>query len=536
MIALFLSWTALFAQAAQTPDRNVAPPGAVKPVLDCGYRSAQEWLDAFRAGVARGDVPDPSTRDLPRVVPRSTSAVSAAAPCLSNAHVFPFEDTNQILLTNYSACQLINLMANATNAVLTTHGDNFDFIGFWLNFAPSYQIGAAFYLGLENDVSGIGSSFYNFRPLLGVAGSQVEGWVMMWDVNTSYWAPGTGVDADFTRLALAQEFEHRYAMFLPNLPGGRRLQGDDLSCGRQAHWNTRVDGQGSGMEIGEWTGANPANLLGTLQFNVDTGGVFSFADLYLMGYVTPAEMDAGNSELRYMDSSTCAASYPGNISTFGSADIIASAGARVPDSANEDKHYRTAWIMIHLPGDAPDAGELSKAVAIMEQHSIDWEQGTLGRGTMDNSLFDDCNCITTYCQAKTNSCGQLPQIASSGQSSATQTSGYDVTASDAKAGRAGFLLYGMNGRARLAFAGGTLCMNPPLRRGIAVFAIGGTPGPACDAIFSIDWNAFAAGSLGGNPAPFLRSLGQRVQVQWWGRDTPAHGSFLSNALDYTVCP
>jgi hypothetical protein len=535
MIALILSCTALFAQAAQTPDRGTPSVGTVRTPFDCGYRSAQEWLDAFRVGVARGDVPDPSTRDLPRVAPRSTSAVSAAPPCLSNAHVFPFEDTNGVLLTNYSVCQLINLMANATNAVLTTHGDNFDFVGFWLNFAPSFQIGAAFYLGLENDVSGIGSSFFNFRPQVGVAGSQVEGWVMMWNVNGSTWAPGTGQSADFTRLVLAQEFEHRYGMYLPTLPGGRQLQGDDLFCGRQAHWNTSVDGQGSGMEIGEWTGANPSNLLGTLQFNVDTGGVFSYADLYLMGYVTPAEMDSGSSELRYMDSS-CAPSYPGSISTFGSSDIIASAGPRVPNSANEDKHYRTAWIMLHQPGDAPDAGELSKAVAIMEQHSIDWEQGTLGRGTMDNSLFDDCNCITSYCQAKANSCGQLPQISSTGMSSATQTSGYDVTASDAKAGRAGLLLYGMNGRATLSFAGGTLCVNPPVRRGAAVFAIGGTQGTACDASFSIDWNAYAAGFLGGNPASFLRSLGQRVQLQWWGRDTPVHGSFLSNALDYTVCP
>ena len=535
MISLLLA-CALLVSPAVVPgqDDTQTAPGA-RPPFDCGFRSPQEWLNAFVAGVARGDAPDPSTRDLPPVAPRSTSAVSGAPPCLSNAHVFPFEDTNQVLLTNYSVCQLINLMSNATNAVLTTHGDNFDFVGFWLNFAPFYQIGGAFYLGLENDVSGIGSSIYNLRPQLGVAGSQVEGWVMMWDVNASYWAPGTGTNAEFTRLALAQEFEHRYGMYLPDLPGGRQLQGDNLFCGRQAHWNTSVDGQGSGMEIGEWTGANPANLLGAFQFNVDTGGVFSYADLYLMGYVTPAEMDSGSSELRYMDSS-CPPSYPGNISTFGSSDIIASAGPRIPDSANEDKHYRTAWIMLHLPGDAPDAGELSKAIAIMEQQSIDWEQGTLGRGTMDNSLFDDCNCITTYCQAKSNSCGQFPQIASSGQSSATQTSGYTVTASDAKAGRAGLLLYGMNGRATLAFAGGTLCMNPPIRRGAAVFAIGGTPGPACDAIFSIDWNAFAASSLGGNPAPFLHSLGQRVQLQWWGRDTPVHGSFLSNALDYAVCP
>ena len=532
MISLALALTAFAAPQSQGTERPHAHP----PAFDCGFRHAEEWLAEFQDGVARGDVPAPSLRDLPQVAPRQSRPEGAPAPCLSNAHVFPFEDTNQVLLTNYSICSLINLLTDATNAALGAHGDNFDFVGFWTNYTPFVQIGSAFYLGLENDVSGIGLQAFNNRPLLGVAGNEVEGWVMMWNVNDSTWAPGTGSNADFTRLALAQEFEHRFAMYLPPLLNGRPLQGDNIFCGRVAHWNWRVDGQGSGMEIGEWIGTNPANLVGTLQFNADTGGVFSYSDLYLMGYVTPAEMDAGNSELRYMDSSACVLPYNGPISTFDSSDIIASAGPRVPDSNGEQKHYRTAWIMLHLPGDPPDSAELSKAVAIMEQHSIDWEQGTLGRGTMDNSLFDDCNCITTYCVPKLNSCGQLPQISSTGQSSATQTSGYTVSADGAKAGRAGLVLYSMNGRATLSVSGGTLCMWPPLRRGLAVFSAGGTPGPACDASFTIDWNAFASGAMGGNPAPFLQTLGQRVQLQWWGRDTAAHGSYLSNALDYTVCP
>ncbi len=48
--------------------------------------------------------------------------------------------------------------------------------------------------------------------------------------------------------------------------------------------------------------------------------------------------------------------------------------------------------MIHQPGDSPDGIELAKAIAIHEQQTIDWNFATLGRGTMDHSLFDDCNC------------------------------------------------------------------------------------------------------------------------------------------------
>jgi len=148
------------------------------------------------------------------------------------------------------------------------------------------------------------------------------------------------------------------------------------------------------MEISEWIGSSPAELVGNfVTFNTDIpGGVFSYTDLYLMGYVSPAEMDAGNSELRFMDNSFCSQFYSGTISTFSSADIIASAGARVPDSTAAQKHFRTAWVMIHRPGDPPSAAELNKAVGILNQHTADWNLSTLGRGTMDNSRFDDCNC------------------------------------------------------------------------------------------------------------------------------------------------
>ena len=112
-----------------------------------------------------------------------------------------------------------------------------------------------------------------------------------------------------------------------------------------------------------------------------------------MGYVAPVEMDAGNSELRYMDDWDCVeGDYYGPISTFSSADIIAAAGARVPDSTAEDKHYR-----IGVDHDSParrsaERGPASQSRRIHEQLQIDWNLSTLGRGTMDNSLFDDCNC------------------------------------------------------------------------------------------------------------------------------------------------
>ena len=290
-----------FFLAGSTLPVIAADPELDRPHLDdCGFQSQDKVRAALSAAIAAGQIEDPAKKVLPVVRPRTVRGGVAAvqgAPIVTPDDLYFFEDTGGLLLTNFSDGQLFNMMADATNAVLVDHGDNFDFIGFFLNFVPDHQIGGAFYLGLENDVTGIGRPPFNQRAALGVAGANVEGWVMMW--NQASWSPGS---ATITQLVLGQEFEHRFAMFLSPMSGGRALQGDNGSCGRGAHWNFRVDGQGSGMEIADWIGSAPATRSGgTLSFNTDIGGVFSYVDLYLMGYVSASELDTVAIERRYLD-------------------------------------------------------------------------------------------------------------------------------------------------------------------------------------------------------------------------------------------
>jgi len=369
---------------------------------EIGYWAPSSYREAIRRDVAAGRIQDPRLK-LTQPVRRGTRAAAATTGCIDASHLFLFEDTAQLLLTNFSDGQLLGLMADAANALIAQEGDQYDFIGYWIDFTADHELGAAFYMPIFNDVTGIGdpstvgTPVFDDRANLGLTTNRVQGYVMMWDVNHGYWQTGTAPGAAFTRLALAQEFEHRWAMFLPALLDGRMLQGNNGNCGRGFHWNFKVDGQGSGMEIAEWVGTNPAVLNGTLSFNTDIpGGVFSYTDLYLMGMVSAAEMDAGNSELRYLENSDCSSNYSGTISTFSSADIVAANGARVPDSASSPKLFRTGWIMIHLPGQPPTQGELDKAVAILDQHMVDWNESTLGRSVMDNTLFDDCPELLVY--------------------------------------------------------------------------------------------------------------------------------------------
>ena len=78
----------------------------------------------------------------------------------------------------------------------------------------------------------------------------------------------------------------------------------------------------------------------------------------------------------------------------------------------------------------------------------------------------------------------------------------------------------------------------------------GTPGGAnCDGAFAIDMNTFAVSAWvvpncdgspsatpPNNPAPFLTVPGTTVFSTFWGRDSVATGSFLSDGLGWTVGP
>ncbi len=142
----------------------------------------------------------------------------------------------------------------------------------------------------------------------------------------------------------------------------------------------------------------------------------------------------------------------------------------------------------------------------------------------------------TYCVGKTNSLGCTPAITSQGMPSASASNGFSVSCAQVRNNKPGVLLYGLQGRGSNAFQGGTLCLQPPIRRTLGTNS-GGTGAPAndCSGLLSIDMNAFAAGALGGSPAPELSQPGRSVYCQWWSRDPQdQYGSSLSNALEYVV--
>jgi hypothetical protein len=140
---------------------------------------------------------------------------------------------------------------------------------------------------------------------------------------------------------------------------------------------------------------------------------------------------------------------------------------------------------------------------------------------------------STFCPAKAGLACGLPAIGAAGTPSASSTSGFVISAGPARQNKTGLLIYGNTGSNNAVFQGGTLCVRPPVRRTTAVNSGGAS---LCDGTFAIDMNAYAAGNLGGNPQAFLLLAGSKITAQFWGRDTLATGSFLSDGLIYIICP
>ncbi|MCC7171711.1 MAG: hypothetical protein IT459_14795, partial [Planctomycetes bacterium] len=133
-----------------------------------------------------------------------------------------------------------------------------------------------------------------------------------------------------------------------------------------------------------------------------------------------------------------------------------------------------------------------------------------------------------YCTAKQNSQGCTPGIGSFGFAvySGTSPQLFLISAAFVLNNKSGLLFYGSQ-PASVPFQGGTLCVQPPIKR-TPIQNSGGNPPPNdCSGGFSIDFNSYIASGADSALVP-----GRVVYAQWWYRDpgfVAPNNTGLSNA-------
>jgi hypothetical protein len=155
-----------------------------------------------------------------------------------------------------------------------------------------------------------------------------------------------------------------------------------------------------------------------------------------------------------------------------------------------------------------------------------------------NGAFDifvqDRTCtgsIYSYCTAKTNSLGCVPQVGSIGLPSQSGPNNFYVTASNVLNNKSGMMLWA-GAKASTPFHGGTLCLAPAIVR-TPVQNSGGNAGVSdCSGSYSFYFSQAYMSSH------FLGS-GSVVYCQFWSRDPgfPAPNSIgLTDGLSFAICP
>ena len=97
----------------------------------------------------------------------------------------------------------------------------------------------------------------------------------------------------------------------------------------------------------------------------------------------------------------------------------------------------------------------------------------------------------------------------------------------------GLLFYGA-APASLAFQGGTLCVQPPIKR-TPILNSGGNPPPNdCSGSFAMDFNQYIASGIDATLVP-----GRVVYSQWWYRDpgySAPNNTGLTDAVTFVISP
>ena len=271
-----------------------------------------------------------------------------------------------------------------------THGDDFDQIVMFTNFASDLGGGFAFHLGVSNAVQGINRETIDNTANWGST-RRLKSFLNMNDINIWITDPAAQffTDGNSFLSIMAQESGHKWLAFVEFMTD---TGASNLMLGRgDAHWNRFAFTESSSLEGNDWVEKSPNNFE-----NASVVNGFSNLDLYLMGYRSPEEVPdffyiSSESNNTIANRSSQSTVNPGVTATgirtnVTVDDIIAVEGLRTPTRDFSIKDHRQAFILLVEKDSTASAAEISKLQNFIDAWRDYWNVHTDGRGTMSTSL------------------------------------------------------------------------------------------------------------------------------------------------------
>jgi hypothetical protein len=282
-----------------------------------------------------------------------------------------------------------------TRAFYRTHPDDVDFIYVWTDFQFDNGLGLARSFNVRNDIKGIGVKLFDYGAVYG-SPARLSSIITMGDTADWPAEPSDHVAGIFSGIGIVcHEIGHRwlaYVRFDQDHDIKDNLLGRDLS-----HWSFLVDSRSSDdggfssvMEGNAWRDAGNG-IFSTIE---SSANYFSDLDQYLMG-LRPAEEvgkigflvveDPTKSTLR---SDTPAVNYSvGAVQRQTSvSQIVEREGPRIPDSANAQREFRVAFVMVTQQGSRVSAERIGNVDRYRRSLVRYFSTATSRRGSLDATL------------------------------------------------------------------------------------------------------------------------------------------------------
>ncbi|MET0555906.1 MAG: CARDB domain-containing protein, partial [Vicinamibacteria bacterium] len=272
-----------------------------------------------------------------------------------------------------------------------THGDRYDFLLVFTNFAFDTDGAVAFHGLVRNDVVGTGTPIVNNGPLFGSPG-RLQGYIDMAHVDQFRHAPFSAQPGDpgFDDAVnvIAHEVGHQWLAKVRR-QGASGVSGDLLGLD-DAHWSYLLDSDASFMYGSDWQ-AQGAGVFRAARVRLG----YSSLDLYLMGLLDAAKVppftllrSAGvNPAQLPVEGATVTETAPPETATVQ--QVIQAESARVPDHLTSQKDFRMGVLLLVAPGVEPSPEDLELVDRMRTAFAARFFALTRGVAFIDTTLAEE---------------------------------------------------------------------------------------------------------------------------------------------------